>query len=295
MLYNFEKLYDLVLNKIIFWFEVIVGMLPNFLLTFFVIWLSIRLSRFLRKSADKYFHSFLENDSVIKIGVSFISYLIILIGFYIALGILNFDKIATTLVAGVGVIGLALSFAFQDLATNFISGVFIVIEKPFMVGDFIETGNYEGHIQEIGLRSIVIRTLDEQHIMIPSKEIFQNPIKNYNAGRARRITVNVGVSYGEDLERVSQISKEALAEIPEINKNRPVLVQYNEFGDSSINFALRFWVKRSDPFYFHEVRSKVIIAIKKAYDANNIVIPFPIRTLDFGIKAGEALKEHLNK
>lgn len=295
MLYDFEKLYDLVLNKIIFWFEVIITMLPNFLLVIFVIWFSLRLSKLLRKSADKYLHRFLESDSVVKIGVSVVSYLIIFIGFYTALGILNLDKIATTMVAGVGVVGLALSFAFQDLATNFISGVFIVIEKPFTVGDFIETGVYQGHIQEIGLRSITIRTLDEQHILIPSKEVFQSPIKNYNSGRVRRITVNVGVSYGEDLEKVSQITKEALAAIPEINKKRPVLVQYTEFGDSSINFSLRFWVKRSDPLHFYEVQSKVIIAIKKAYDANDIMIPFPIRTLDFGIKAGETLREHLGK
>jgi small-conductance mechanosensitive channel len=295
MLYDFERLYSLIVNKIVFWFEVFVGMLPNLLLAIFVVWFAVRFSRLIRKMADKYFHRFLENDSVIKIGVTIASYIVIFIGFYIALAILNFHTVATTLVAGVGVVGLALSFAFQDLATNFISGVFMVIEKPFMVGDFIETGDYEGHIQEIGLRAITIRTLDEQHIIIPSKEIFQNPIKNYNSGRARRITINVGVSYGEDLDRVSKISEEALADIPEINKNRPVLIQYNEFGSSSINFDLRFWVKRSDPLHFHEVRSKVIVAIKKAYDANGIVIPFPIRTLDFGIKAGEALKEHLGE
>lgn len=213
----------------------------------------------------------------------------------VALNVLNLEKTVTSLLAGAGVIGLALSFAFQDLATNFISGLFIMIERPFNIGDFIETNGFEGHIERIGIRSIVIKTLDEQHVIIPSKDIFQQPLKNYNLGTERRVTLAVGISYGEDLEKIRQITKSAVELLEQVVQKKGVHVHFYEFGDSSINFELRFWIKNSDQMYFLESRSAAIMAIKRAYDANQIVIPFPIRTLAFDVKGGQGLEDVLKK
>lgn len=103
----------------------------------------------------------------------------------------------------------------------------------------------------------------------------------------------MGISYGEDLERVRDIAIEAVKNIPHINKEKDIDLAYLEFGDSSINFRIMIWVEFITQVEFLKSRSEAIIAIKKAFDKEDIMIPFPIRTLDFGIKGGEKLNEML--
>ena len=107
----------------------------------------------------------------------------------------------------------------------------------------------------------------------------------------RRVDLNVGVSYGDDLEKVKRITFEALKGIPNLSKEEETSLFFNKFGDSSINFVVRIWVNTPEQPAFLEVTSEAIIRIKKAFDANNISIPFPIRTLDFGIKGGQTFSE----
>jgi small conductance mechanosensitive channel len=107
--------------------------------------------------------------------------------------------------------------------------------------------------------------------------------------------LKVGVSYGEDLEQVRAVTLNAIKALPDLLAREDISLYYTEFGDSSINFELRFWINfKKQPDYL-QARSEAIIAIKKAYNKHNISIPFPIRTLDFGIKGGEKLNEVLQK
>src|SRR5690554_886308 len=111
----------------------------------------------------------------------------------------------------------------------------------------------------------------------------------------KRIDLEVGVSYGEDLERVRDITIDAVKNIPNIQKDKEISLFYKEFGGSSINFTIMIWVEFKSQLEFLNSQSEAIIAIKKAYDREDIMIPFPIRTLDFGIKGGEKLNEVLPK
>ena len=123
--------------------------------------------------------------------------------------------------------------------------------------------------------------------------LFQNPLINDSENIYKRIDLNVGVSYGEDLERVRDIAIESVKNTPNINNDKDIDLVYLAFGDSSINFRIMIWVEYKSQLEFLKSQSEAIIAIKKAFDREDIMIPFPIRTLDFGIKGGEKLNEVL--
>jgi small conductance mechanosensitive channel len=128
-------------------------------------------------------------------------------------------------------------------------------------------------------------------VIIPNKEITQNPVENFSLLGKRRMDLTIGVSYGEDLEKVKQVTLKAVEGIPGLSLTDKTTFFYEEFSDSSINFTIRIWAATPEQPDYLRVRSEAIMRIKKAYDENNITIPFPIRTLDFGIKGGQKLQD----
>jgi small-conductance mechanosensitive channel len=215
------------------------------------------------------------------------------VGIFISLGVLKLDKAVVSLLAGVGIIGLALGFAFQDMAANFMSGIAIAIKQPFKINDIIKSKDYFGTVKKINLRTTDILTPQGQIVLIPNKEVFQNALINFSETGERRVDVKVGVSYGDDLEKVKRITLEAIKDIHNQNKEKPVELFYEEFGGSSINCAVRVWISYNTNKDFKKAVSEIIEKIKAAYDKNNISIPFPTTTLDFNIKGGEKLSEML--
>ena len=203
---------------------------------------------------------------------------------FTVLSILKLDKAVTSILAGAGILGLALAFAFQDIVANFISGVFISFRRPFFIGDIVSLKDYMGKVEEINLRDTVLRTFQGQMVIIPNKDVFQNPIENFSMLGKRRIDLEIGVSYGEDLRRVKQITLEAVKNMPGLCKDSETTFFYKVFADSSINYLIRLWVSSPEQPAYLEAGSEAIMRIKNAYDQNGIMIPFPIRTLDFGIK-----------
>src|SRR5690606_14071352 len=152
-------------------------------------------------------------------------------------------KAVTSILAGAGIIGLALGFAFQDIAGNFISGIFISFRRPFNIGDLIESQDYRGRVKKVNLRDTVIVTVEGNTVILPNKNLFQNPIRNFDSSGRRRMDLSVGVSYGDDLEKVKRIVMEAVDSIPLKSPKDETTFFYREFGDSSINFDVRIWLK----------------------------------------------------
>lgn len=204
---------------------------------------------------------------------------------------MRLDTAVTSLLAGAGIAGIALAFAFQDVAANFMSGIFLSLRRPIRVGDIVQVKEYMGKVHHITLRDTVIHTFRGQTVIIPNKEIFQNPIENYSLLGRRRMDLTIGVSYGEDLEKVRAVVLDAVKALPGISASEESTVFFKEFADSSINFSVRIWLDTPEQIPYLHLQSETIINIKKAFDKNNIVIPFPIRTLDFGIKGGQTLSE----
>ena len=218
-----------------------------------------------------------------------------MVGVFFALGVLNLDNTVTSLLAGAGVIGLELSFAFQDLATNFVSGVFITVQKPLRVGDLVETNSYTGIVKRIGLRAVDIEDFNGRYIIIPSKEVFQKPLVNYSQTSYRKINIAVGVSYGDNMKEVRKLLYDTVKKVEGVGTiPADVRIDFDGFGDSSINFIVGFFINKTDQKSYKTLEVEVATAIKDAFDANDIMIPFPIRTLDFGIRGGEKLNEQLS-
>lgn len=288
---NFEKAYDLITDKLTDWSQDLIKLLPNFVLATLIMVLGTFIAKSLKNLFKNLLEKFIKNKTIENLSSSIIYIFLLGIVVFTALSVLKLDKAVTSILAGAGIIGLALAFAFQDIAANFMSGIFISLRKPLNVGDIVNIKSYMGRVEEINLRDTVIRTYQGQMVIIPNKDVFQNPIENYALLGKRRIDIKVGISYAEDLDEVLKITKKAVKDIDGLAKDEEITMFYTEFGDSAINYVIRVWIAGCEQLKFLEVQSQCIINIHKAYHAHNIVIPFPIRTLDFGIKGGAPLSE----
>lgn len=292
---SLQEGYNQLVDKLQSWINTAIEMLPNLVIALIVLIIFYVIGRLVRKAVNRLLHKVTTNKTIIDLLETVVGTLIVGIGVFVALGILNLDGTVTSLLAGAGIIGLALGFAFQDIAANFLSGVLLSIRHPFGKGDIIETNGHYGTVKKINLRNTIIHTPQGQLVFIPNKEVYENPFINYTANYERRIDLECGVSYGDDLEKAREVAIEAIESLDNYNKERGVEFYYDEFGGSSINFDIRFWVHfRKNPDYL-SAKSDAIIALTKKFDENDIMIPFPIRTLDFGIRGGEKLDAMLQK
>ena len=268
--------------KVTSWVEGLVESLPNViaaLLVFLVFW---ALGKIVSRVASRIARRVADQPEINHLIASAARVAVVGLGLVLALGVLNLDKTVTSLLAGAGILGLALGFAFQDIAENFIAGIILNLRNQFTTGDIVESGDYMGVVERVQLRATAVRMFTGQRVLIPNAEVFKNALVNYTQPGMRRVDVTVGVAYGDDLEKARKVALEAVEGVPG-RSGRDVEFFYEAFGDSSINFQVRFWIpfgsKQTD---YLEARSQAIMRIKKAFDENGITIPFPIRTLDFG-------------
>lgn len=290
---DFNNAYDLITEKLQEWSEAFILMLPNLALAIIIVIIAFFIAKLIRRLSDSLLKKVSHNATINELLSTIIYGIVLGIGIFIALSVLQLSKAVTTILAGAGIVGLALGFAFQDIAANFISGVMLSFRRPFQKGHIIKSQDFMGVVQKVTLRSTVINSFQGQKVMIPNKDIFQNPIENYTVTGKRRVDLEVGVSYGEDLEKVKRITLEAARKV-EGKASEDITLFYTGFGDSSIDFVIRIWPEDITQPGYLKVKSDLIMNIKKAYDENDIMIPFPIRTLDFGIKGGEKLNEILD-
>jgi small-conductance mechanosensitive channel len=258
-----------------------------------VLVLGIYLAKLARKLAAKIFHRFTQHEAITNLFSSFVYILAIGVTLFVTLSVLHLDKAVFSILAGAGIAGIALAFAFQDIAANFMAGILLSIRRPLRIGDLVKSREIMGKVLTINMRDTIIQTFSGQMVIVPNKDIFQNSLENYTISGKRRFELTVGVSYGDDLEKVKQVALKAVKNISALNAEEPPRLFYESFADSSINFTLQLWINSTEQPIFLQARSEAIMLIKKAFDENGITIPFPIRTLDFGIKGGENLAEVL--
>ncbi len=285
--------YQLIFGKLSQWLHELIRMIPNLLLAAIVLAVGVFVARAVKRFTARLMKNATHNPTINGLFTSIIYFVFLGIVFFTVLSILKLDKAVTSILAGAGLLGLALAFAFQDIAANFMSGIFISIRKPMHIGDIVQLKDYMGKVEEINLRDTVLRTFQGQMVIIPNKDVFQNPIENFSILGKRRMDLTIGVSYGDDLRKVKEVTLEAVKDLPFLSDEDETTMHYREFSDSAITFIIRLWVKSPEQKAFLEAGSEAIIRIKEAYDTNDILIPFPIRTLDFGIKGGASLSEML--
>lgn len=187
----------------------------------------------------------------------------------------------TPLLAGLGIAGIAIGLALKDTLANFFSALYITVDRPMRIGDFVEIDeNTSGYVKDIGWRTTRLKTWDGNYLVIPNAKIAESVLRNYNApANEMTVTVNCGVAYNSDLEKVEKIAIDVAKKIQKSNDGAvddfEPFVRFKEFGDSSINFTAYLKVK-DRPSRFR-VTHVFIKALKKAFDKEKISIPFPQR------------------
>ncbi len=290
---DLKEPYNLITDKLAIWYEQLVKILPNALVAFLVLIVFFMMAKVIKSLVGKFVKRMSDDHYINKFAVNGAFIITIIAGLLVALNILNLDKAVTSFLAGAGIIGLALAFAFQETATNLMAGIILIVRKPIKIGDHIKVSGEQGNVQEVSLRTTKIQTFDGQLVLVPNKDVFQGVVKNYSHTASRRVEIAVGVSYGDDLNKAEDILKKTLINLDHIDKERGVDVFYTDFGDSSINLTARYWLPNGFQSEFLKSRSSAIKLISQTFNDNDISIPFPIRTLDFDAKGGKTLNTQL--
>jgi small conductance mechanosensitive channel len=290
---NLGNAFNLLSRKFLGWWKSAVLLLPNFFLAILLVVVFWFLARSVRNLLIRLLRRVSHSEQVNQLLGQALFLAVMAGGTFIALGILGLQKTVASLLAGAGILGLALGFAFQYIAANLMAGIYLSVERPFRRGQLVKVQDYFGVVQDVTLRWTELLTQQGQLVYIPNKKVFENPFMNYSSRGHRRIDLTVGVSYGDDLETVRKLAIETLEEVPDRDPDKPVELFYEELAESAITFSVRFWTKFNSQKDYLRARSDAIIRLKKAFDANGITMPFPTRTIDFGVKGGLTLAQSL--
>lgn len=229
----------------------------------------------IRKAAEKK----LTPQMAMLIGKSFLYSTLAIITLMI---LREFNVKLTPLLGAAGIVGVAVGFASQTSLSNLISGVFLIIEKPFEVGDLIRVDSHLGIVYSIDPLSVKLRTLDNTLIRIPNETMIKSAVTTITAFPIRRMDIAIGVAYKEDIEKVMGLLKEIANSIPEILDEPEPLIVFKNFGDSALEFTLGVWFAKAE---YVIVRNQLLPKIKKRFDEEGIEIPFPHRTIYMGTKS----------
>ena len=177
-----------------------------------------------------------------------------------------------SLIAVLGAAGLAVGLALQGSLSNFAAGVLIVLFRPYKVGDWIEGAGVSGSVEEVQILTTVLKTGDNKRVIIPNSQIMGSTITNYSANATRRVDLVVGVSYGDDLDKVRKELEDLVATDERILKDPAPTIAVSQLADSSVNFVLRPWVNTAD---YWAVYFDLTERVKKRFDEVGVSIPFP--------------------
>ena len=226
---NVNEAVTLVEGKLLHWLKELIILLPNILLAAAIVVFGWLLAKLVRSLISKMLARSKLGLSLRRLIADGIALLVMMVGLFGALSVMHLDKTVTSILAGAGIIGLALGFAFQDIAANFISGVAMAVQRPIRAGELVEVAGKLGVVERIDLRTTELRDLQGLQVIIPNKDIFQNALTNYTRNGERRIDLELGVSYGDDLAKVEAVTVEAVKTMDGLLPGHEVELFFKEF------------------------------------------------------------------
>ena len=248
------------------------GDVLEFVLT---VWLAYLVSAFIRfvLREDVYPRTRLTRGISYAIS-SLLNYVIIALGFALALGALGLDLTRVTVL--VGAFGVGIGFGLQSVVNNFVSGLILLFERPIHVGDIVEVGELSGEVSRIGIRASTVRTWQGAEIIVPNAQLVTERVTNWTlSDRTRRIDLRVGVDYGSAPEKVVEVLEGVGRAHPQVLKDPAPQAVFIAFGDSSINFELRAWTNRFERW--PKIQTELAVAVYAALPAAGMTLPFPQR------------------
>lgn len=218
-----------------------------------------------------------EGGEIIKLLSVFAKILLWVVAILLILSNLGYN--ITSLIAGLGIGGIAAALAMQSILGDLFSSFAIYFDKPFKAGDLIAAGGYTGTVKKIGVRSTRIQTLQGEELVMPNSELTKINVQNFGEMRRRRIIFTVGVAYGtpaEKLEKIPEMIKNIIAAQNEAEVDR---IHFKTFGDSSLIYEIVYYVESGDYNKYMDIQQAVNLAIVKKFKTENIMIAYPTRTV----------------
>ena len=248
-------------------FSITLGGILAFLIT---VWAAFLVSKFLRFLLEEDVYHHLHLAAGIPYAVSMmLHYVILLIGFFVALGALGIDLTKVTILAGAFSVGIG--FGLQNVINNFVSGLILLFERPIKVGDVIEVGGNVGEVSRIGIRASVIRTADGSEVIVPNGSLISSQVTNWTfSDRQRAVEVSVNVAGGADSQRVVELLKSTAAAHPGVTKEPSPQVYVTNFSAGAVTFQLRAWTNRHEDWA--QLRSDLSVAVNEALAREKIAI-----------------------
>ena len=252
--------------------RVSVGTLLEFVGTIWVAYLVSAFIRFVLRE-DVYPRTRLTRGISYAIS-SLLNYVIIALGFLLALGVLGLDLTKMTIL--VSAFGVGIGFGLQSVVNNFVSGLILLFERPIHVGDIVELGNLSGEVSRIGMRASTVRTWQGAEIIVPNAQLVTEQVTNWTlSDQTRRIDLHVGVDYGSAPDKVVEVLMAVARAHPQIMQTPAPQAVFSAFGDSSINYQLRAWTNRFERWPI--IQTELAAAVYAALHAAGMALPFPQR------------------
>lgn len=246
-------------------------------ISFLVLYLGYSISWFLRAFLDAEVFPRHNIDRGARDAVKkLIHYTLLFFALMLAIGLLGIDL--TSLAVITGALGIGVGFGLQNIVSNFVSGIMLLFERPFKVGDVVVVDDERGTVKKIGLRSAVIETLDRSELIVPNSQFISEKVTNWTRSNPiARIRIPVGVAYGSDVPQVMKLLKEAAGSEPHILSDPAPCAFFVNFGDNALEFELHVWI--ADVKNMLHVRSAVCQEIERLFRSHGVEIPFPQRDL----------------
>jgi small-conductance mechanosensitive channel len=262
--------------------------LGNILIFFFVIWLSVMITRIITRILEKdVFTRVTTAKGMPQTIILLLRITLITGGFFLAAGAAGMELTNLTIVLGAFSVGIG--FGLQNIFNNMVSGLILAFERPIKVGDIVQVGELMGTVKSIGLRSSNVRSFDGAEVTVPNGNLISNQMINWTkSDNNRRMDIRVGVAYGTDPEEVLKLMEETAAEFTEVRKSPAPRGYFLEFGESSLDFRLLAWVHLDIRL---EVESDLKVAINRKLKEAGIQVPFPQRDLHIRSDATRAMTD----
>jgi len=248
-------------------FSITLGGVLAFLIT---VWASFLISKFLRFVLEEDVYHHLHLAAGIPYAIStMLHYVILLIGFFVALGALGIDLTKVTILVGAFSVGIG--FGLQNVINNFVSGLILLFERPIKIGDVIEVGGNVGEVSRIGIRASVIRTADGSEVIVPNGSLISSQVTNWTfSDRTRAVELSVNVTGGADSQRVVALLKSTAAAHPGVAKQPLPQVYVTNFSAGAVTYQLRAWTDRHEDWA--QLRSDLSVAVNEALAREKIAI-----------------------
>ncbi len=218
-------------------------------------------------------------NKFINLGVAVVAVIIIL-------PLVGIDP--TGLMVAGGIIALVIGFASQSIVSNLISGLFLIVEKPMKIGDVVQIEGEVGVVENLGIMSTVIRTLDGVSVRVPNEKVFTNKVSNYVANKVRRFEYVIGIRYADDADKAVEIINSILAREPLILVNPASEVYVKELADNSVNIRVLMWAPSTE---WWNLNKKLLYKMKTELENAGVQIPFPQRELWFNSEVEAKVKQ----